>query len=94
MSTPWFKLVLALMNQKYLLFQPVLTVMWNTILHHFPLYAVQRTKASPPEFSINMQMYCNTYSGLIKKHWMEKKPVFRDIILITAAPKQVLEAIR
>ncbi|KAK5980180.1 hypothetical protein GCK32_007508 [Trichostrongylus colubriformis] len=68
---------------------PILTVMWNTILHHFPLYAVQRTKNSPPEFSINMQMYCNTYSGLIKKHWIEKKPVFRDIILITAAPKQM-----
>ncbi|PIO55842.1 hypothetical protein TELCIR_22768, partial [Teladorsagia circumcincta] len=70
-------------------FLPILTVMWNTILHHFPLYAVQRTKASPPEFSINLQLYCKNYGDLISKHWMQKKPVYRDIVLISAAPKQV-----
>ncbi|XGW12108.1 hypothetical protein V3C99_013077 [Haemonchus contortus] len=70
---------------------PIITVMWNGILHHFPLYAVQRTKFSSPEFSINLQIYCDTYNSLVAKHWMEKIPVFKDIILITAAPKQAWE---
>ncbi|VDO77207.1 unnamed protein product [Haemonchus placei] len=70
---------------------PIITVMWNGILHHFPLYAVQRTKFSSPEFSINLQVYCDTYNSLVAKHWMEKIPVFKDIILITAAPKQAWE---
>ncbi|WKX95814.1 hypothetical protein Q1695_012342 [Nippostrongylus brasiliensis] len=70
---------------------PILSVMWNTVLHHLPLYATQRAGTTAPEFTLNMIIFQSSYSCLVKHHWERKIPVFCDIRLNAPARKQVWE---
>ncbi|KAK6044200.1 hypothetical protein COOONC_18296 [Cooperia oncophora] len=69
--------------KRYSLTSDWLEAISSTSFHYTP-YTSQ--KPSHRMFSINYGEVTVTH---IQKHWMEKKPVFRDILLIRAAPKQV-----
>ncbi|VDM60194.1 unnamed protein product [Angiostrongylus costaricensis] len=72
---------------------PVLTVFWDTILYHFPLYDVKRNGGAM-QFTVNTFHQDSSYSKVIKLHLSEKLPIFGEIILKNGAPKQLTPLVK
>ncbi|KJH51431.1 SH2 domain protein [Dictyocaulus viviparus] len=69
---------------------PVLTVLWDDTLFHFPIYGNQKSDGSGMEFTLNTVNYCPNYSEVINLHVYQKLPIFSEVILVKGAPKQVI----
>ncbi|KAJ1367050.1 hypothetical protein KIN20_027893, partial [Parelaphostrongylus tenuis] len=62
---------------------PILTVLWDTILYHFPLYGVHRADGAM-EFTVNISHHKSSYSEIIKNLVKLHGMVFsdRDVMVV------------